>query len=280
MEKFDNYRSKSGFIIIEDIPDIEFINDFRSFAFMYQGTKYYYKYVGYLKKYNELIAEELAHDFGIKCAKYDVALINGKEIVISEDILKEKDAFTRLSDIVKDRSHNSLEDIWSAFIRMEMDYDTIAILMDEIVDMFLFDALISNKDRHPSNYGIVENKEGIHLAPLYDNYAILDITDCIEKQAYALNVSHEEVGLFTPLRGNTLNQFLEESDKRYTERLRSKLWIISEENIENVIARVERKIHSTISITIKAMLKDGFKKNRLMIEDSLKRIDALNKKYQ
>ncbi len=279
MEEFNAYRNKDGFILIEDIPGIEFENDFRSFGFRYQGTKYYYKYVDYLKKYNELIAEELAHDFGIKCAKYDIALIQGKEIVISEDILKEGDIFTSLGAIVKERSHNSLEDIWSAFLRMGMDYDIIAVLMDEIVNMFLFDVLISNKDRHQSNYGIVENKDGTHLAPLYDNYAILDIKGCINKQSYGLNVSHEEKGVFTIPRGNALNQFLEESDDRYTERLRSKLWIISDENIEKVIARVEMKIQGKISPTIKAMLKDGLKQNREMIEASLKRIDLLNRTY-
>lgn len=56
------------------------------------GVKYYFKECKDVKNvYNELIAEELAKDFGINCAHYDLAIRDDMIGVISEDIFSKYD---------------------------------------------------------------------------------------------------------------------------------------------------------------------------------------------
>jgi len=49
--------------------------------------------------------------------------------------------------------------------RVLTKYDLCASFIQVIV----FDALIANQDRHCDNWGVLVNRHGVHLAPIYDN---------------------------------------------------------------------------------------------------------------
>nr|WP_279664827.1 HipA domain-containing protein [Ectobacillus ponti] len=46
-------------------------------------------------------------------------------------------------------------------------------LQKEFIKICMFDAIIANQDRHCENWGIIQSKEGVRLAPIYDNGASL-----------------------------------------------------------------------------------------------------------
>ena len=103
MNELEKYRGRDGIINLNRL-NIE-LNDFNSFY--YNGKKYYIKWSEKVLLLNELVAAEIAKDFGIPSVSYDYArfdfnaFYNG-ECVISESAFKENDKFYYLREITGD----------------------------------------------------------------------------------------------------------------------------------------------------------------------------------
>jgi len=133
-------------------------------AFSYQGEIWLFrKEYGSNVSYIELVMEELAHDFEIPAAHYDLATYNNKKGVITkyfkkrdckyifgDDLLKEyvenaikisSDNFSMWEDSIL--SHNSLEGIWRSldyhYRNLENRESLVWHLMSRLVDIFIFD---------------------------------------------------------------------------------------------------------------------------------------------
>ena len=273
MNELEKYRGRDGIINLNRL-NIE-LNDFNSFY--YNGKKYYIKWSEKVLLLNELVAAEIAKDFGIPSVSYDYArfdfnaFYNG-ECVISESAFKENDKFYYLREITGDNV--TLEDIWNALENKYRDLDVVSILMDEIVNVFLFDILIANDDRHGDNFCIVENEKGVHVAPLFDNeYLLCD--NSIDFQYYAMKV--DSGNTYYRFVTQNLDRFLQISDERYLERLQSKLWIISSENLDSIFARIKMKTGLSLSEDYQEETKKGFEKNYNMIKDAIQRVNGKRK---
>ena len=262
----DKYRNKEGFIDLNNTPYTADISE--RFKLIIDGVGYYFKYTTPERLYNELIAEELAKKLNIPCAHYDIGKVNERYIVLSEDFIKEGYTFTPMSAIIKERKNNNLEVIWDYLMKIYDDYDLVAKLMDQIVDIFLFDVVSANSDRHFHNYGILSNGKETNITPAFDNERILDVSRCIEEQRYNLGVDYASDMFKSPK--NTLNKFLAYSDKSYTQRLKNMLWAITPESVDDILTKVEQKIKTKIPETIKKAVKEKFQKNLQMIEKSIK----------
>lgn len=166
------------------------------YIFIYNNEIWIYKYVGESFSYAELVAEELAKCFSLPTAHYDLAFAKqyGKGVISRNFKLKNASyikGHTILSDYIKAvlqindtkkiedevKKYNSLEGIWNA---LEWYYrnnhnksEIVQKLMGQIVNMFIYDMITGNTDRHEYNWGIVENEEEINLQPLFDNERIL-----------------------------------------------------------------------------------------------------------
>lgn len=57
------------------------------------------------------------------------------------------------------------------------------------IEMCLFDALIGNNDRHGRNFGLIQTRQGLTLAPIYDNPSYLAI-----EEDWLLEANHEPKG--------------------------------------------------------------------------------------
>jgi hypothetical protein len=150
----------------------------------------------------EFVTSKIAELCGIDCAKVELAKYNGKLGSLSYDFKKDGEILiegTVLIDRLKEikesreqvRKSLSIFDLVSGnrekknkTVNIQYSYiDDIFEVLDEFglgkkfVDTILFDALIANKDRNPSNYGILYNELGktYRLAPLYDNGSSLRI---------------------------------------------------------------------------------------------------------
>lgn len=275
------------------------------FIFSYKGEDFIYKTpTPDYKCYYELIAEELAHDFGMPSAHYDLAKSQeyGKG-VISKNFKLPNTTYTRgdtlLEDYVKNclykdkilnafeieqetEKYNSLEGIWAAFEYRYLNHpnriEIVNKLMNQLVDVFIFDTLTGHNDRHNKNWGIAENKEDIFLQPLYDNECILF------KERYFYFSPHTESnrGLylnFTEGIKNLLSEFLSVSDTLFIERLTEKLPLIHQENIDNIFLKLENRTKTPIPKNIKKRVKANFKTIETIVKTTLSEYEE-NKKIR
>ena len=235
----------------------------RQLVFTYNGQKYYYKeMITYEYYYNEVIAEKIAKQAGIPCAHYYLGCFAGRDGIISEEIqLEHYQSMQAFLDNHRTRHRkirNTFENIWEA-LDNEFDEATTARLMDKLVDIFLFDAIIGNPDRNLENYGLIIEEDSTQFAPLIDN-EFMTYDKTIKDGYYDLRFDKISE------RQNMLYYFLDISDKTYHERLLKLLPLISKKNLQRIFFELERD-GITIPIDIRLKLLKKFAINREMIEN-------------
>lgn len=268
MEKLENLRDNQGFINISNQKLIP-VSQPTTFMTYINGIKYYFKIIYSVKDiYNELISEEIAKDFNIPCVHYDLADYNGMIGVICENFMKNNDTYIPMSRILDDTFsnlnntsyHNNLTDIWTAIDKRYKNQKITEKIVNQVVNVFIYDILIANIDRHSDNFGIIENGENVSLTPLFDNEKILSELSLLYG-GYSLGVDEEDHKFFEidlEPEEKYLMKFLNVSSNEYKELLKSKLWIIDEDNIERIFERIEDRIKRKIEPIIKSRIKVGF----------------------
>ncbi len=267
--------------------------------FSYQGEIWLFKpEFEFLKNasYIELVLEELAHDFGIPSAHYDLATLNGKKGIITK-YFKQKDCqYTLGEELLEDYvyyglkisqddfftldsavlTHNSLEGIWRAldyrYRNLKNRESIVWHLMSRLVDIFIFDILTHQEDRHSKNWGIVESKDKIDIQPIYDNElafnnikALPSLVSESLKEEELFHFSHYEHAV-----KDVLLEFLEVSGGRYLEKLQEKLPLIQNENIVSVLSRVENRIGCEIPQDVKSYIQNCFSNIVLETTETIK----------
>lgn len=278
----ENNRDSLGYILLEKlkIEKAEYLKGLSgNFSFFYNNKKYFFKKCKNIHEvYNELIAEEIANEFGIPCAHYDLASYYGFIGTVSENFINRKDNYITIEEILKKvfkkenvSKYNNLEDIEISLIYLYKDQLIVNQLMNELINIFIFDILIANLDRHVSNNGIIENENGIHFGKVFDNEKMLSDAS-INMGIYSLGISRNDYHPFIldyNEDDNFIKKFLYQSSKEYKKLLEDKLEIISDENIEKILVKVEQKINSPIQPNIREKIKLKFSQNLSMIEQIL-----------
>lgn len=198
----------NGFLSIDDckkkVIDVE-----KGYYLVYiDGEEYYYKTFSYGLFGSELIAYYGAKLLGIDACFYDLAILNGEQGYISKSFKRENENFVlgevilgdylvnsmdfiknmgldRLtSSILEEKCMNklssylcadyvnTLEIIWQALEYRYGNKIDIEKVMNQFVSMYLFTILFKDNDKHSGNWGVIENCDGIRLAPLFDNELI------------------------------------------------------------------------------------------------------------
>ncbi|MBE6157373.1 MAG: hypothetical protein E7160_01050 [Firmicutes bacterium] len=243
---------------------------YNSFSFIYNNKKYFFKRCHSINSiYNELLAELLAKDFGIKSAHYDLASYEGMIGTISDNFLMDGDNFYHIGEIVNDKQNN-IESIIAKLKEKYPNKDIIEKLKSEIIDILIFDILIANHDRHNENMGIIENDAEIKFCPIYDNELMLDYRS-IYTGEYSLDINNIESD------ENLVSKIMHLEDNTYLEKLTSKLSIISPNNITTKLEEIEEKIGVEINPNIKKNLQEGFETNYKSINNKLKENKSLVK---
>lgn len=254
-----------------DEAPIRIINKGKVLDFFYEGKEYFFKEAPYTEILKELLAEKIANRFGVACCHHFAACYQGKKGIVSEAAYGLYDSYKTIDEYCIEKNVgtntdrlkcNNLEDIWNN-IEYDIDIPDSAVkrIMDEVTDIFIFDALIANIDRHGKNFGIILDGKNSRIAPVFDNGRMLDPIS-ISYGKYNLCIESGETVINT--KGNHLYKFLDISDKRYTERFKEGLEIISDENLIELFNEIEKE-SIEVNPMIETELLELFTKNREML---------------
>lgn len=194
---------------------------------------------------SECMAEDVAHLIGIPVASYYLCEKDGEKGVITIDFLdnnldetKKEEFFDGVylisqidpgfknGSLVNPRTHQmyTVDLIIQSIERFGLRKD--------VLNMLIYDALIGNRDRNPSNYGIIVNHENgtIRLAPLYDNCTSMGVSmvdhrlaKCIDSEGNIVDEEHLDTVVHKHIVGKvTLDRFLQYKEKREWDNLESK----------------------------------------------------------
>ena len=133
--------------------------------------------------YSEFYAYQIAEAMGLNVVKYNLSVWKGKLCSTCELFTDIDTSYIPIGRLVKEGG-----------VRAVLKYlkEIGEVYYQAVIDMFVFDAVICNTDRHFGNYGVlVDNKtnEIKDIAPIFDNglslfhYAIDD--DLMDIKAYA-----------------------------------------------------------------------------------------------
>ncbi len=273
------------------------------YIFKYNDEIWLYKYNGFRYAYMELIAEELAQLFSIPTAHYDLAMINQekgvitknfklngvkyiKGIVIIENYLKNvlniQDPRKLKEEIKK---YNSLEGI-----RKSLDYwyrnnakrdELVSKLMEQLTNVFIYDILTGQTDRHEYHWGISETNNDIFLQPLFDNERILYFENNFRFYVHTemeINNYLEETGNFSESLKRILLEFLIFSEEKYLNIIQEKIHLIEKINIKNIFYKIEKRTFAPIPEEIKEKNLEDFQILRRIIMETIKEYQKSNKK--
>lgn len=228
--------------------------------FNYEGETYYFKVDNRSEVYNELIVSEIARDLNIPVINYDLAKVGSIEGLISKNYKNKNSKYLLgeeiLSNIPKDkRTSNTLENIWFELEIRYKDQKTVSRIMQNVVDMFILDILTGQVDRTEMNWEIEEKENGeVSLVPLFDNIRLLMKNP--EDTWLSLVVDDSVLGYL----GENILQFLKVSSSEFVERFKNSVNVISEDNIKNILKRIEERINAKVPEDLKEEYIEGFKK--------------------
>ncbi len=175
-------RDNEGRIILDDLKIVNNYVEGRKPKIWLSDGKNLYLFkthaINY-ENYAELIASELAKQCGLNTASYDLAIYKGKTGIVTPNFLQPYDIIISGEEVLNDGNRiaqrnnlkmnlsNSLDNIVTA-LNLRYAFTNIDEIIYSLISMWCFDLLISESDRNPQNWSIINNKNGIKLAPIYD----------------------------------------------------------------------------------------------------------------
>lgn len=291
----DIFKDDDGYVTIFSIRGIKLkriTDSLSAYSFVYEGKNYYFKENNDIfGLYNEVIAEEVAREYGISCAHYEMAEYVDRLGVVTESVHESSDKYISMENILDEYllnigimsspqekniknfdMYNNLDDIGKA-LRLKYDIKTTDLLLSEIINMYMFDMLIGCMDRSSRNFGIVENESGVHLSPIFDNQGMLN-EECITTGGYSLGIDINDYFYSENDKGNFIDKFLNIYGDEYVKKLRESLNIINSDNIIRIIKIVEERMNHKIETFIIQRIINRFETNYRMIDNVLKKYEV------
>lgn len=194
---------------------------------------------------SECMASDIARLIGVPVAEYYLCENKGEKGILTPDFLRNDligpkkeefvDGVTLINLIDPGFKNTSLinpktHQLYTAelIIQSVLKYG----LMPDVINMFVYDCLIGNKDRNPSNYGIIINHQdnSIRLAPLYDNCTSLGVSmvdhrlhSCIDEYGNIIDEDQLNLVIHKQILGKvTLDRFHQYKEKRIWDNFESR----------------------------------------------------------
>ena len=199
---------------------------------------------------------------------------------------------------------NNLYDIWNVleiYAKINnLDFNTEET-MNNLINMFIFDIITSQGDRHADNWSIIKNNKdnSIRLCPLYDNSGICDLNrekgmKSILEYIQSLNnptlhekkkqkiekllektIDHNNSGLKVDLTDVNkknknkimMEKFIDYSSEEFTERIISMIKKLDEGTLDFIFLEIEKEIQDKIPEEVKIVVKTVINTNIRMIRE-------------
>lgn len=243
---------------------------------------------------SECMATDIAYHLKLPCAKYFLCENKGEKGVLTLDFLDNETVGPKKEEFVD--GVYLINQIDEGFKNTSLlnpktkQYYTVDLilrsvekygLMQDVINMLVFDALIGNRDRNPSNYGIILNHETgeYRFAPLYDNGTSLGISmvdhrlaACIDEYGNIVNeeqlneVVHNQI-----LSKVTLDRFFQLKEKREWDR---KEWDRIAAKIDETKAQLQKVVAARL------MSQETYHKELYKISKERRTYDIANLEYQ
>lgn len=255
------------------------------------GKRFLYKKAGIKQDgsfvYNdvsECMAMDIANLIGIKTAEYYLCKKGNENGVITIDFLdnevgklkKEEfydgvylisqiDPGFRNTSLINPKTHQYYT--LDLVIRSIYQYG----LLNDVLNMVVFDSLIANSDRNPSNYGIIVNHENdtVRFAPLYDSCTSFGISmashrlaKCFDKDGNIVDEDYLNEVIQNQMSGKiTLERYFQYSEK--------KKW--DEKESKRILTMIEEEREGLLKLV---------NENKISREDYHKALSNIGKQYQ
>jgi len=279
--EYKNIDTKSIETVLKS-PDISSIKgSSKAISFELFDEIYYFKFYKSISPYNEIVAKELANDFGLPAVKYDLAILGNEKGVLSQNFRKKNAKYISGFDLLNNFGYigfgddHNLENIWDS---LEYRYknspnknEIVKKLMNKIVNIFIFDIIICHYDRHSLNWEIEESENSIDIAPIYDNERLLMTKG--DKAWVSLTVDGEDSNL-----KKNLQFFKSISEESFTNLIKDKMWIIGEENLNNIFKRIEDKTNYPMPLELKEYYLEEYKNHKTLLENILGNDENIRKR--
>ena len=226
MERID------GYLVIDDYKNVDFDSDRRRYLVYIDGIEYYFKETDMV--YEEIIGYNALKFLGIDACYTDLAILNGKRGIISRSFRDNSSKLISGSELLGDYlAHNfdavaamgfvgelanwvrlygiedkmkylssfyvnNLEVICSALEDKYKNKVDIKKIMHEFIVMYMVTIIFGDIDKNPNNWFIMENVNGVRLAPLFDNGELLSYYDdeCDPNDVFSIfSVCFEDVNV-------------------------------------------------------------------------------------
>lgn len=199
---------------------------------------------------------------------------------------------------------NNLYDIWNVleiYAKINnLDYN-IEEIMNDLINMFIFDIITSQGDRHADNWSIIKNNKdnSIRLCPLYDNSGICDLNrekgmksileyiqslnnpTLHEKKKHKIQkllettINHSNSGLkVDKIDVNKKNKniimmekFIDYSSQEFIERIIYMTKKLDKETLDFIFLEIEKEIQAKIPEEVKIVVKTVINTNIEMIRE-------------
>ncbi len=149
--------------------------------------------------YSEYIGSSIFALFNEKVQNTTIGLYEGREVVACMDFMKENERFVPFNDVGDsslERDRDAYQYTYEDIIEMLEENKKLTNVTETIErfwDLYIFDALLGNFDRHGANWGFVKKINGYRMAPIFDNGSCLFPRITTDKQC--LNIINSEVEL-------------------------------------------------------------------------------------
>lgn len=266
------------------------------------GKRYLFKLATYKSHdgspiYNdvsECMASDIAEMLYLPCARYMLCENKGEKGVLTPDFLDNETIGPKKEEFV-DGVYliNQIDEGFKNTSLMNpktKQYYTVDLilrsvekygLMQDAINMLVYDALIGNRDRNPSNYGIILNHETgeYRFAPLYDNGTSLGISmvdhrlsACIDESGNIINEEQLNEVIHNQILGKvTLDRFFQYKEK--------KAWDFKE--MTRIANKIEEKKHELREVVAsRRMSEQAYHEILFKIGKERRTYDIANLEYQ
>lgn len=175
LDIFNHYRQRDGVIDLDSISNLEKI-DKKTYGsrdkqrFLYHSNLVLFREEKLsFESIKEIINEEIALQYGIENASYDLAKYHGKYGTISLDFRDGKEFIPFLFLLFKrPKISNDFITLCDILKDLEIEHEDLLIISHILFKNYLLDIFTAQRDRNVSNQGFLYDG-GYNLAPRYDS---------------------------------------------------------------------------------------------------------------